>query len=290
MNKNLLVIISLFFIPFGFSQKISNKKQIERLKVQIDSLNTVVKEERKAFEQNEIELNSKISDLKAKVLKQEKEISDCLNRPENLLKDANNFKKAEDYESALFTYDEIIQAYPTSKEAEIAKKNIEIINNIKKDLEIKKSEKYITKDYDRFKERTFYEDRRGNNYYNNFRFNLYFSVPDNSKKPEALRFKIGYNSSNWLFIEEVTFLIEGEGKETIKGEFENDIHSQGVYEWIDLKVDKSIKRIINAIADGKEISIRFHGKNYIRDIEMDKKHYEAITNIRDLYLKMGGNI
>lgn len=301
MKQIISTFVFIFFITFSFSQLLGKKKKIEELTFKVDSLNTVIENDRKINSQKEEQLKLTISELEKEVeklnttlLKKEKEILECLNSAKNLLKNANEDKDAQNYESALFIYDEIIQSYPTSEEAIIAKQYKAEINNILVEAEKQKlkedSEKYIVKSKDPFKERTFYSDKRGDKYYMYNRFSLYFSVKDNEDKPENLRFIFGYKGDDWLFIDKISFLIKDGEKFTVHGDFKRDNNSETVYEWTDVPVNSSLKKFLNAISERKNVLIRFHGDTYSKDFMMNRSQMEGVLNILNLYKEMGGDI
>ena len=63
--KNIIIVFSIFSSIISYAQ--SKKEQIETLKLNIDSLNNVLKSERNISNQNILNLNSKILHLKIKL-------------------------------------------------------------------------------------------------------------------------------------------------------------------------------------------------------------------------------
>ena len=63
--KNIIIIFSIFSSIISYAQ--SKKEQIETLKLNIDSLNNVLKSERNFSNQNILNLNSKISSLEDQI-------------------------------------------------------------------------------------------------------------------------------------------------------------------------------------------------------------------------------
>lgn len=291
----------MFYFSFSYSQIFGKKEKVEILYFKIDSLNKEVNRIKNEQIHNETQFKNAMSVLENKIVElnkvisdKEMEINECKNSATNLLKNANKMFVDGNYQDALTIYDEIIQIYPTSKEAEIAlQKKIEL-NQIKKNIYENQrnieAQRNLNIERDAFKERTFYEDKRGKEYSNIAKFNLYFSLPDNSNTPSDLRFVIGYKGEDWLFIDRITFLIRDGEKITISADFKRDYNSDFVYEWTDIEYNNSIKKVIDAIIEGKAVLIRFHGDKYKKDVMMNKSQIEGIINIHNKYIEMGGKI
>lgn len=302
-----IVIIYLFFVSlqtFGQSKKELNES-IEKFKSEQNSLKvqlSKLEEEIKSLKSENTKLESENTKLNSENAKIENELNKCVNGSINLLKKAGDFRRDEKYEDAVKIYEEIIQSYSTSNEAIAAEQNIKEISKIlgeKEKEELKKaSKKNLSIKHDEFKELTFYEDVRANKYHYGdidhvsdpkTKLSLYFSVPDNSKKAEALRFKIGFSDDDWLFVENVTFLVDSKQYEVTE-DFQRDNSGGAVYEWIDVPVDYSTHQILKSLMNGKSIKVRFTGSQYYDDALINTEQIEAIKSIYDLYLEMGGKI
>jgi len=242
-------------------------------------------------QQNNVK-DSEISSLKSK-------LDSYINGPKNKLADANELFNKGNLESSRKIYEDLKVKYPTSAESIEASK---MITKIDAELDRRKTEKLkkdaesnISISKDDFKQRTFYEDIRGNKYHYDLenisdpdlKLNLYFSIPFNSTKAESLRFTIGYEDDDWLFIKKATFLIDGKQYE-VYGDFERDSGNGNVYEWIDKEVTGNILVLLKAIMSGNTIKVRFTGGQYYSDVSVNEEQKAALKNIYNLYKQKGG--
>ena len=72
------------------------------------------------------------------------------------------------------------------------------------------------------------------------------------------------------------------------GEIKTDNGSGGIWEWLDRKVGYSEYQIIKAVANGKEVKIRFNGKDYYKDKTITEQQKTALRNVLDAYEALGG--
>jgi hypothetical protein len=248
-----------------------------------------------------LNLNKRNAHLENRVEDLVNELEMCLHGPEIKLKEARKLFEDSAFVKAKAIYQEVINDYPASKEAVTAKKEIV---NVEKTLEERRekwkrleNQKNIETSHDEFKGRTFYEDKRGKKYHVDLdnildpdtKVNLYFSIPDNDNRAEALHFEVGYKDDDWLFVRKVTFLIDGK-KYTIEGDFKRD-HAYGdVYEWYSTPVNSHIHNVIKALMNGDDIKVRYTGKQYYDDGIINEEQQQALKNIYNLYFEKGGRL
>jgi hypothetical protein len=303
--KNLLFIITFLFSISIYGQgKKALRNILESRNQQIKSLES----DKKQLDIKNYQLQTEIKTLKSeiKTLTTEKELiandlKECKDGPAIRLKEAIDFENNKEYQSAFYVYQDIIKSYPTSKEAVTSKKKIEEITKIlekeKKEGEKASNDLNLIKDYDEFRKRTYYKDKRGkgfqSDHYKNVntpdvKLNLYFSIRDNSSTAEGLRFVIGFSDDDWLFLENVTFLIDGK-KYIVTGKFERDNDSD-IYEWLDKSVDNNINNLLKAIIKASDIKVRYNGKQYYKDAIINTNQVDAIKNIYEAYFEKGGKL
>lgn len=83
---------------------------------------------------------------------------------------------------------------------------------------------------------------------------------------------------DWLFMEAVTVVVEGDQYRLnfalggVKREVLSGTRSVGIREWVDLPVrDQGPEReLIEALIDARSATVRFHGRTYIRDVELSR--------------------
>jgi len=249
-------------------------------------------ESQKELQQQNKAKDGEISSLKSK-------LDSYINGPKNKLAEANELFNKRNLESSRNIYKDLMAKYPTSDESNEASKMITKIDaeldRLKTEKQKKDAESNISISKDDFKQRTFYEDIRGNKYHYDLenildpdlKLNLYFSVPFNSVKAESLRLTIGYEDNDWLFIKKATFLIDGKQYE-VYGDFERDSGGGNVYEWIDKEVTGNILVLIKAIMSGNVVKVRFTGGQYYSDVSVNQEQKAALKNIYNLYKQKGG--
>ncbi len=74
------------------------------------------------------------------------------------------------------------------------------------------------------------------------------------------------------------------------GEIETDNGSDGIWEWLDRGVDSDEYQIIKAVANGKNVRIRFVGKQYQKDKSITSAEKLALRNVLDAYEALGGTL
>ncbi|OBX22195.1 MULTISPECIES: nucleoporin Nup88 family protein [Bizionia] len=252
--------------------------------------------------QSEVDkLNSEIETLK-------KEIDECKNGADKLFGRANLYFEQKDFSKSKSELNNLIQKYPVSTEAEKGKKLLtKIDSEIEKLAELKKKEeiarkkeeekrlasatKNMRKKYDDMNEITWYRDKSSPQYNDYNGFFGYFGK-SNTGSP-FLRLRIQYAADDWLFIERYVIKVDGityEIAEEKYGEIETDNGSGGIWEWLDRAVTKKEMEIMNAVSNGKDVKIRFIGKQYYKDKTINSSQKQALRNVIDAFEAMGGKI
>ncbi len=233
---------------------------------------------------------------------------------EKLLNNANTFflnKKIEECKKELRI---LLKKYPTSKEATEAKillnkadvelDKIRIEEELIKEEQIKKKKsiieqatKKMRKKVDKLENITWYRDITSPQYTNYNGFFLY--IGDRGFDYPTLRLRIQYKDSDWLFIEKYIIYVDGLKYKTIEtkyGDVERDNGTGGVWEWLDIPVNKNSEDIINdfdvirAIIEGEDVKLKLIGKQYSKVKTITKTQKNALKNVLEVYKVLGGEI
>mgnify|MGYP005856379293 CR=1 FL=1 len=233
---------------------------------------------------------------------------------EKLLNNANNFFLEKKFEESKKELRILLKKYPSSKEIQEAKslmnKANSELNKIKKEEEliieerekknkviIEQATKKMRKTIDELENITWYRDKTSPQYTNYNGFFLY--IGDRGFNYPTLRLRIQYKDSDWLFIEKYIIFVDGLKYKTIEteyGDVERDNGTGGVWEWLDIPVNKYSDDIVNdfdvirAIINGKDVKLKLIGKQYSRVKTITKTQKNALKNVLDVYEVLGGEI
>lgn len=245
--------------------------------------------------------------LKAENEKLKEEIQDLKFGPDKLIKKAKLYLENREFEKAESELNTLIQKHPVSDQVTEAKSLLAIAN---KGIEEKKlaeekekaereriekerlanATKKLSKKYDDVNEITWYRDRNSPAYVNYNGFYAYIGQSKGSKP--FLRLAIQYAADDWLFIENYTIKVDNQTYEITEnsyGEIKTDNGEGGIWEWLDRQVGSSEYEIIKAVANGKNVKIRFEGKDYRKDKIISLQQKVALRNILDAYKALGGD-
>ena len=103
-----------------------------------------------------------------------------------------------------------------------------------------------------------------------------------NKKDEqiVLTLRTSYSSDDWIFVDQIIFASEGK-KETVEiADRKTEVSGGRIVEWETLIVDQKLLPLVDAINEGKPVTVRFVGDQY----KVDHKVTEAEANrIQDIY-------
>lgn len=116
--------------------------------------------------------------------------------------------------------------------------------------------------------------------------NVSIYIGDSGDQP-WLRISFNYAGENWLFIRKATIVIDGEKVGEVTGSWKRD-NDSSVWEWLDMSVDKSTLAVIRAMANSKNVLVRYEGQQYIKDHKLSKQELQAIRNVLAAYAELGG--
>jgi hypothetical protein len=244
--------------------------------------------------------------LKAQNVKLKQEIEDLKFGPDKLLSKAKIYLEKKEFIKAKSELQILLDKHPTSQQTTEAKQLLEVANSgqkkqkeaeAKEKAEKEKAEKArlanATKKmrvkFDDINNITWYYDKTSPQYSNYNGFYIYIGKKEGSKP--WLRLVIQYAADDWLFIDNYIIKVDGQTfniNEDSYGEIKTDNGNGGIWEWLDRKVGSSEFQIIQAIANGKDMKIRFNGKDYYKDKKITEQQKTAIKNVLDAYEALGG--
>lgn len=245
--------------------------------------------------------------LKAENEKLKKEIEDMKFGPDKLLNQAKYYLDGKDFYNAKIELQALLEKHSGSQQATDAKSLLEIVNkgineqkiaeekaNIEKENAQKdrlaNATKKMSKKYDDINEVTWYRDKTSPNYvnYNGF----YVKIGQSIGSKPWLILVIQYTADDWLFIESYTIKVDGKTftiSENSYGEIKTDSGDGEIWEWLSRQVGATEYEIIKAVAYGKDVKIRFSGKDYRKDKTITEQQKLALRNVLDAYEALGGD-
>jgi hypothetical protein len=245
--------------------------------------------------------------LKTENEKLKQEIEDLKFGPDKLLAQAKLYIEKKEFSNSRTELQTLLDKYPASTQAIEAKLLINTVDKGIKEQELaiekakveaRKNEKErlsnatkkLNKKYDDVNEITWYRDKTSPVYVNYNGFYSYIGQSEGSKP--WLRLAIQYAADDWLFIERYIIKVDGKTytiSEKSYGEIKTDNGSGGIWEWLDREVSTSEYEIIKEVAYGKEVKIRFVGKDYHKDKIIPQQQKTALKNVLDAYEVLGGD-
>lgn len=106
----------------------------------------------------------------------------------------------------------------------------------------------------------------------------------------ALLMKIMYKGDDWLFINEIKFLVDGQRFAIDLNSFDikRDNDGDGVWEWVVLEVTAERYLQLIAIANSKSTEMRYVGRQSYIDRRLSRNEKQAIAKMLNAYEKLGG--
>lgn len=147
-----------------------------------------------------------------------------------------------------------------------------------KKKEAERKLKTFRKKSDEFRGLTFYRDKRTPGYTS---VNFIYPYIGKNESGYFLRFKIQYTSSDWLFIENAIFLMDGE-RHVIYGDWERDNNSK-IWEWTDVYVDKETLQFLDKLSKAKSAKVRYSGSQYYKDRTVTYTEKMIIKKTLEIY-------
>ena len=247
--------------------------------------------------------------LQSENKKLKQQLEECQFGAGKLLNQAKMYFENKEYEKCKDQIKILLEKHLGSNEAKEGKELLEKANlEMKKIAEAKKKEevekikkekqrlanatKKMRKQYDDMKGITWYYDKSSPRYVNS-RTNIYAYIGKKENSSPFLRFVIQYVADDWLFIEKYIIKVDGRTytiTEEKYGEIETDNGSGKIWEWLDRYVGEDEFKIMKAIANGRNVKLRFEGKKYYKDRTVSYKEKRALKNVIEAYEALGGTM
>ena len=166
--------------------------------------------------------------------------------------------------------------------ATLTSTNAEIIKNSSANFRI---------DKDEFRDLAFIEPKSAPKYRN--RNGVYCYITVNEKNiPENLRFVFQYYANDWLFIERMTFNIDGENISVYPLNKHRDCGDGGmIWEWCDEIVDNHTDTnplFIQKLSNATSVKVKLSGSDYYDTKTLSAAQIKSIKDTYELYLSLGG--
>jgi len=235
----------------------------------------------------EAKLENRISEL-------ETQLDECKNGADKLLAKINISYDNENFESVKSIYFEFENRHPEATEFQEAKT---IYNNVLKVEEANRKEAEriaakekadklkaldkLKKKYDDVSGITWYKQPYFTHYTNTNLTSIYMGENSSSR---WLRLKMSYRGDDWIFFEHAYLSYDGNTKEIIFNKYDDkeSDNDGGVWEWIDLTVNKDVESFLREFAKSKNAKMRLTGK-YTKTRKLTYNERKGILDVLNGY-------
>lgn len=177
--------------------------------------------------------------------------------------------------SQLKVVDEYIAKLISIKNQERLAKEVKIKAAYKRKMAVVNK---LKKEHDDVSNITWYYNPYFTHYSNTNRISLYIGQ-ENSRV--WLRLKMSYQGDNWIFFENAYLSYDGNTQPISFNRYdekETENSGGGVWEWIDVSVDKRTLEFLNKMIEGKKIKMRLSGK-YTKTRNLSRNEKRALTDV-----------
>jgi hypothetical protein len=105
---------------------------------------------------------------------------------------------------------------------------------------------------------------------------------NNFKGYVNLKMRTIYVADSWLWVNRVSVLVDGTSYQLTRGEFTRD-NNQKIWEWISETPTVGQILLLEKIANGKKVTVRYHGEDFYDDRNLTRKQKTAIREILSIY-------
>ena len=161
------------------------------------------------------------------------------------------------------------------KAAEAVQKQKEELERLAKNFKLQKDE---------FSDKTWIFPKDKPKYRNRNATYCYFMKQNN--KVQNFRFVFQYVASDWLFIKDLIFNIDGKIYEYRRLDFNTDCGGEQIWEWCDLQLSDT--DLIRALEKAKSIKIKMNGEKYYNVRMLKASTISSIQNTIKYYKALGG--
>lgn len=165
-----------------------------------------------------------------------------------------------------------------------AEKVAEAERNQQKKEELEKLAKNFKQQKDEFSNKTWIYPMDRPKYRNRNATYCYFMKQNNEVR--NFRFVFQYVNSDWLFIKDLIFNIDGKVFEYRRLDFNTDCGGEQIWEWCDLQLSDT--DLIRALENAKSIKIKMNGDKYYDTRTLKSATIISIQNTIKYYKALGG--
>jgi hypothetical protein len=150
------------------------------------------------------------------------------------------------------------------------------------------SEIALKTEYDEFKKRTFYYDRRGLKRRQRVMCYVYYSKTNGSNTPREPNLYFSYLADDWLFINTISFLIDGK-THNYQFSTEREVLGGGsVEETKHIGLTSEMFKMFETISLNSKVKIRLNGKKYYHEVTCTEYQVAAFYHILKTFKEEGG--
>ena len=197
-----------------------------------------------------------------------------VNKPSHNELDSTNTSVEEVDSAAIIVEQKRIEAEKAAEAERVQKK--------KEDLE--RLAKNFKQHKDEFSNKTWIFPKDKPKYRNRNATYCYFMKQSN--EVQNFRFVFQYVASDWLFIKDLIFNIDGKIYEYRRLDFNTDCGGEQIWEWCDLQL--SDVNLIRALEKAKSIKIKMNGDKYYNVRMLKASTISSIQNTIKYYKALGG--
>lgn len=139
---------------------------------------------------------------------------------------------------------------------------------------------------DEFGDRIWVEPKNRPQYTNVNRIYTYFELDDSIAR--NFRFRIQYTADDWLFIQKITFNIDGNRNIVFVPEKMERDNDSSIWEWCDEPINTQYEFLISALAKAKKAKVKFDGQQYYDTRTITDNELKYIRKTYEFYLALGG--
>lgn len=165
-----------------------------------------------------------------------------------------------------------------------AEKVAEAERNQQKKEELERLAKNFKQQKDEFSNKTWIYPMDRPKYRNRNATYCYFMKQNNAVR--NFRFVFQYVNSDWLFIKDLIFNIDGKVFEYRRLDFNTDCGGEQIWEWCDLQLSDT--DLIRALENAKSIKIKMNGDKYYDTRTLKSATIISIQNTIKYYKALGG--
>ena len=249
----------------------------------------------KANQEQVDELTSKLDAATQQLGETKAELEDVKFAADRLLTEAEAALKKQDLQEAKRLAGLLNEKYAKSPQATRAAEIVKLIEKAIADkaaaekARLAAATKNMRSNTDDVRGITFYKDTTTTQYTDVKSLHLY--IGKNTTRT-WLRLRIQYTADDWLFID--NFVIKADDQRfdmpSVGSLMERDNAAGAIWEWYDGPVRASDIAMLKAIVASKSATLRYNGKQYYSDRAITAAEKQALQNVLDAFVALGGDL